>query len=73
MVMVRFRSKSEVKDTIKRLKKMHKFTKELIECFEDKMEDDEYDDDEEDYRYSEEEEYDRKPEHMRGRYRRGMR
>lgn len=74
MMIVKFRSDSHAKDTIKKLKKMHKFTKELIECFEDKMEDDDDDDFEEDYRevddYSEYE-----PERVhkrRGRYRRGM-
>lgn len=76
MLVVRFRSESEVKDTIKKLKKMHKFTKDLIECFEEKLEDDE--DDDEDYRYDEEE-YERMNErggsgsgsYRRGRYRRG--
>lgn len=73
MVLVRFRSGSEAKDTLKKLKKMHKFTKELIECFEEKIEDD----DDEDYRYDDE--YDEEIQHRRGgsvggsrRYRRGM-
>ncbi|MBQ3306931.1 MAG: hypothetical protein IJG68_01925 [Bacilli bacterium] len=76
MVIVRFRSGSEAKDTLKKLKKMHKFTKELIECFEEKVEDD--DDDDEDYRYDDEE-YDRHERvdarrgmGSRGRYRRSM-
>lgn len=74
MVLVRFRSNSDAKDTLKKLKKMHKFTKELIECFEEKIEDD----DDEDYRYDDE--YDEEEiHHRRGgsvggsrRYRRGM-
>lgn len=75
-MVVKFRSGSDAKDTIKKLKKMHKFTKELIECFEDKMEDDdEYDDEYEDYR--DDEETERMNErggsrYRRGRYRRGM-
>ena len=71
MLIVKFRSDSDAKDTIKKLKKMHKFTKELIECFEEKMEDDD-----EDYRddYEYDDEYDEpvRPHHRRGRYRRGM-
>ena len=72
MVVVRLRSESEMKDTLKKLKKMHKFTKELIECFEEKMDDD----DEEDYRYEDDEEYEIEK-HRKGtggsrRYRRGM-
>ena len=81
MVVVRLRSESEMKDTLKKLKKMHKFTKELIECFEDKLEDDD-----EDYRYDDEDdedeyEYEVKKHHRSGsggmtgrtrRYRRSM-
>ena len=76
MMVVRFRSESEGKDTLKKLKKMKAFVKELIECFEDKM-DDEYDDDE-DYReddeyYDDMEHSHKHPSHYRrGRYRRGM-
>jgi len=71
MVLVRFRSSSEAKDTIKKLKKMHKFTKELIKCFEEKIEDDDdEDDDDEYYRYEDDE-----MENRRGNsyYRRGRR
>lgn len=78
MVLVRFRSSSDAKETLKKLKKMHKFTKELIECFEDKIEDD---DEDEDYRYDEDE-YDRHEmmenrrggggNYRSGRYRRSM-
>lgn len=75
MVVVRLRSESEMKDTLKKLKKMHKFTKELIECFEDKLEDD----DDEEYRYDDDDyEYDMEKHHrgsMSGRarrYRRSM-
>ena len=77
MVIVRLRSVSDAKDTLKKLKKMHKFTKELIECFEEKIEDD---DEDEDYRYNDEE-YERHEtlenrhgggNYRSGRYRRGM-
>lgn len=77
MVVVKLRGVSDAKDTLKKLKKMHKFTKELIECFEEKIEDDDFDDD--DYRYDEEEmerremmENRRGGGNYRGRYRRGM-
>ena len=67
MMVVKFRS-SESKDTLKKLKKMHKFTKELIECFEDKMhdEDDDYDED-----YREDEDWREEDTRMNRRYRRG--
>ena len=73
MMIVRFRSESDGKDTLKKLKKMHKFTKELIECFEDKMEDDD-DDDDEKYRYDDEFEREQheRMRGTRGRYRRSM-
>ena len=72
MVVVRFRGESEAKDTLKKLKKMKLFVKEMIECFEDKLEDD----DEEDYRYDDED-YEHMNErggssYRRGRYRRSM-
>lgn len=71
-MVVRFRSESDAKDTLKKLKKMKMFVKEMIECFEDKIEED----DDEDYRYDDEE-YERMNErggssYRRGRYRRGM-
>ena len=71
MMIVRFRSESDAKDTIKKLKKMHKFTKELIECFEDKMDgdDDEYYRDDYDY---DDEMHEPMRGYRRGRYRRGM-
>jgi len=72
MMVIRFRSESEAKDTLKKLKKMKSFVKEMIECFEDKIEED----DDEDYRYDDEEDYEHMNEHRgsyrRGRYRRGM-
>ena len=46
MIVVRFRSESDMKDTLKKLKRMHRFTKELINCFEEKLEDDDFDDEE---------------------------
>ena len=67
MMIVKFRA-SESKDTLKKLKKMHKFTKELIECFEDKMHEEEDDDYDEDFR--EDEDWREDP-RMRSRYRRG--
>ena len=71
-MVVRFRSESDAKDTLKKLKKMKMFVKDMIECFEDKMEEE----DDEDYRYDDEE-YERMNErggspYRRGRYRRGM-
>lgn len=68
MMIVKFRA-SESKDTLKKLKKMHKFTKELIECFEDKMHEEEDDDYEEDFR--EDEDWREEDPRMRSRYRRG--
>jgi len=67
MMIVKFRA-SESKDTLKKLKKMHKISKEIIECFEDKMHDDD-DDYDEDYR-DDEDWHDEDP-RMRSRYRRG--
>ena len=49
MMVIKFRS-SEGKDILKKLKKMHKFTKELMECIEEKYEDDDEFEDDEDYR-----------------------
>ena len=68
MMIVKFRD-SESKDTLKKLKKMHKFTKELIECFEDKMHEEEDDDYDEDFR--EDEDWREGDPRMRSRYRRG--
>ena len=75
MVILRFRSESEAKDMLKKVKKMYKFAKELKECLEDKVEDDL----DEDYRYEEEDDDERHEmmENRRGggmgrRYRRGM-
>lgn len=76
MVIFRFRKESEAKDLLKKLKKMHRFTKELVECVEDKIEEDEEDDDEDEkYRYDEDEHMDRMNHRGAGsyrRYRRGM-
>lgn len=46
MVVIRSRNNSETKEFMRKLKKMHKFTKELIDCVESEYEDDEFDDDE---------------------------
>lgn len=68
MVVIRTRNNSETKELMKKLKRMHKFVKELMECVETEYEDDEFDDDE-DYRENE------TMSERRGmirRYRRGM-
>lgn len=68
MIVIRSRSNSETKELMKKLKRMHKFVKELMECVETEYEDDEFDDDE-DYRENE------TMSERRGmirRYRRGM-
>ena len=77
MVILRFRTTAGAKDMLKKLKKMHKFTKELIECIEDKYEEDEEEDDDEDYRMEEDDEpvnrmMKRNNRSYGGRYRRGM-
>lgn len=68
MIVVRFRSESDMKDTLKKLKRMHRFTKELINCFEEKLEDDDFDDEE--YRDDDDKEY--HAEKYSRRYRRNM-
>ena len=68
MVVIRSRNNSETKELMRKLKRMHKFVKELMECVETEYEDDEFDDDE-DYRENE------PMSERRGmirRYRRGM-
>lgn len=67
MMIIKFRS-SEGRDTLKKLKKMHKISKEIIECFEDKMhdEDDDYDED-----YRDDEDWHDEDPRMTKRYRRG--
>lgn len=68
MVVIRSRNNSETKELMRKLKRMHKFVKELMECVETEYEDDEFDDDE-DYRENE------TMSERRGmirRYRRGM-
>ncbi len=68
MIVIRSRNNSETKELMKKLKRMHKFVKELMECVETEYEDDEFDDDE-DYRENE------TMSERRGmirRYRRGM-
>lgn len=70
MFVIRSINNSETKEFMRKLKKMHKFTKELIDCIETEYEDDEFDDDDdEDYRENE------TMSERRGmirRYRRGM-
>ena len=53
MVVIRSRNNSETKEFMRKLKKMHKFTKELIDCVESEYEDDEFDDDDDDYHENE--------------------
>ena len=53
MVVIRSRNNSETKEFMRKLKKMHKFTKELIDCVESEYEDDEFDDDDDDYQENE--------------------
>lgn len=68
MIVIRSRNNSETKELMRKLKRMHKFVKELMECVETEYEDDEFDDDE-DYRENE------TMSERRGmvrRYRRGM-
>lgn len=48
MVIVRFRSHSEAKDMLKKVKQMYKFSKELMECLEDKYESEMYEDEDDD-------------------------
>ena len=75
MVILRFRTKSDANELLKKLKKMHKFTKELVKCVEDKIEEDEED---EDYRYDDDDDDDRmerissRSKAYRSRYRRSM-
>jgi len=75
MVVVRLRSSYEHKEMLHKLKKMAKFTKELVKCFEEKADEDD-DDDEEDYRYDEDYDEERMHERRGGmagrRYRRSM-
>lgn len=68
MVVIRSRNNSETKEFMRKLKKMHKFTKELIDCVETEYEDDEFDDDED---YHENETMSERRGMIR-RYRRGM-
>ena len=63
MVILRFRSNTEVKDMLKKAKKMYKFSKEFKECLEEKLEDT----DDEDYRYDDEEDEDERREMMENR------
>lgn len=71
MKIVRFRSTSEAKEMLRKVKKMYQFTKELKECLEEKLEGDDFEDDEDD----EDAEYRMNGEtrsYRGARYRRGM-
>lgn len=75
MVILRFRTAEDKKEMLKKIKKMYKFSKELLECFEDKYDDDYDDDDDEEYRHDD---YEDREHYARGgssggrRYRRSM-
>lgn len=71
MIILRMRNESEHEELLRKLKKMHKFTKDLLEKVEECCEEEDY---EEDYR-EEEEPRDRmmyRGSYRRGHYRRGM-
>lgn len=70
MMIVRFRTTSDAKDMLRKLKKMQKFTKELAECIEDKVMDE---DEDEDYRMDSYEDEDESSmnRNVKARYRRG--
>lgn len=78
MVILRFKTSSDKKELLKKIKKMYKFTKDLKECIEDEldeMEDEDVDYREEDYDYDEMERPHHRGMSSRGggsRYRRGM-
>lgn len=67
MVVIKFRGVSNSKEVLRKLKRMHNFTKELMECVEDDDMGYDEEDDDEDYRYSER---GRMMDRGRGRYRR---
>lgn len=81
MIILRMRNESEHEELLRKLKKMHKFTKDLLEKVEEccEMEEEDY---EEDYREDEDRErmmyrggggsYRSGGSYRRGRYRRGM-
>lgn len=72
MIVVRLRNGSEYDEMMRKVKKMHKFTKDLMEKLEDCCE--EYDDDDEaDYREEREEMMNRGGSYRGGSYRRRMR
>ena len=64
MMIVRFRSKEDHEDLLKKVKKMKKFTEDIEECLEDYMEEEDYG-----YRGSYHKEMEEEPEYRGGRYR----
>lgn len=64
MMIVRFRSKEDHEDLLKKVKKMKKFTEDIEECLEDYMEEEDYG-----YRGSYRKEMEEDPEYRGGRYR----
>ena len=72
MIILRMRNESEHEELLRKLKKMHKFTKDLLEKVEEccEMEEDDYEED-----YCEDEPRDKmmyRGSYRRGRYRRSM-
>ena len=73
MVVVKFRTLEDKKEMLHKVKKMYKFAKELKECIEDKIDEEEEDDDDE-IEYRRHEDYDEPRYRSTTRYRgrRGM-
>lgn len=73
MVVLRLRGTSDSEEVLRKLKKMHKFTKELIECIDEDYDDEEDDDDNEDFAYRHNSMIrERRGMGLRSRYRRSM-
>lgn len=73
MIVIRTRSTSDGKEILRKLKKMYKFTKELLECAEECYDEDYEYDDEVDYHYDDEGMHERRMRNARSseaRYRR---
>ena len=66
MVIVRFRNKEEHKDLLKKVKKMKEYAEMIEDCLVESIEDDD-----EDYRYRDDDEYEESRRGSRYSYRRG--
>ena len=64
MMIVKFRSREDHEDLLKKVKKMKKFTEDIEECLEDYMEEEDYG-----YRGSYRKEMEEEPEYRGSRYR----